>query len=135
MINRAIFSKDDNLLKFYKPKNSKNVSHSLQINDNTKSNDFIKVKTITIKNIIKKFNIKNLSLIKLDIEGLAITVIRNIFDNKIFPKQICFELDELNYLDLKKFFKILSLKKLSSKYNYEIIKTNDEMNFILLKKF
>ena len=74
-------------------------------------------------------------MIKLDIEGLAITIIKNIFENKIFPKQICFELDELNYLDLKKFFKILSLKKLSSKYNYEIIKTNDEMNFILLKKF
>lgn len=135
MINRAIFTKDNNLLKFYKPKNSKNVSHSLQINDNTKINDFIKVKTITINQIIKKFNINNLSLIKLDIEGLAITIIKNIFENKIFPKQICFELDELNYLDLKKFLKILSLKKLSSEYNYEIIKTNDEMNFILLKRF
>ena len=81
LIENALYNIDNEELKFFAPKNKNNVSYSINNwqNNYVKTSDFIKVKTITIKNILNKFNINNLEILKLDIEGAEIEVIKNIF--------------------------------------------------------
>jgi FkbM family methyltransferase len=133
LIKKAIYIRNNDVLDFFAPKNLKNVSYSLLVNENVNKKDFISVKTITIDEIINKYKIVNLSLIKLDIEGMASKIIENFIDKRIFPQQICFELDELNYLDYRKFIRILNLKKKLQDNNYDLVRTTDKMNFIFLK--
>ena len=133
LIKKAIYNKNNEILKFFAPINKNNVSHSLILNENLNKKNFLSIQTISIDKIIKTNHIRNLNLVKLDIEGIAPQIILDMMSKKIFPKQICFELDELNYLDLEKFNQILLLKKISKKNGYVLIKTTDEMNFILLR--
>ena len=131
LIKKAIYNKNNKVLNFFSPINKNNVSHSLILNENLSKKNFLSIKTISIDKIIKTNHIRNLNLIKLDIEGIAPQIILDMMTKKIFPKQICFELDELNYSDFGKFNQILLLKKISKKNGYALIKTTDEMNFIL----
>ena len=50
---------------------------------------------------MKKFNIKNIEMIKLDIEGSEVEVLDNMIEDKIFPNQILVEFDELNNINDK----------------------------------
>jgi FkbM family methyltransferase len=136
LINNALYNIDNKELKFFAPPNKKHVSYSLnnRQNDYKETGVYIKVKTITVKSILNKFNIENLEMIKLDIEGAAVEVILNMLEDKIFPQQILVEFDELNKateISLDRFFdchyKILS-------NNYKLVKTSSEFpNFLYIK--
>ena len=47
----------------------------------------------TIKNIMNKYNHKQIDLLKLDIEGSEIDVLNNMLDDEIYPKYLCIEFD------------------------------------------
>jgi FkbM family methyltransferase len=136
LVNKALYDIDNKELKFFAPPNKKHVSYSLNNwqNNYEETEDYIKVKTITVKSILDKFNIENLDMIKLDIEGAATEVILNILEHKIFPKQILVEFDELNkitQISLDRFFdchyKILS-------NDYKLAKTSSVFpNFLYIK--
>jgi len=136
LINNALYNIDNKELKYFAPPNKKHVSYSLnnRQNDYKETGVYIKVKTITVKSILNKFNIENLEIIKLDIEGAAVEVILNMLEDKIFPQQILVEFDELNKateISLDRFFdchyKILS-------NNYKLVKTSSEFpNFLYIK--
>lgn len=133
LISKALYNTDNEKLKFYVPKNKDDVSHSLNDwqNNYKKTSQSILVKTITLKNILNKFKIKNLEILKLDIEGAEIEVIKNILDEKIFPKQILVEIDELNKINKLAInrFNEIHYKLLSE--NYNLIKTNNKFpNFL-----
>lgn len=98
LLDYALHNEKSNQIKFYSPPNKKHVSHSINDwqNNYSKNGDFIKVKTIKLINIVDKFNIKNIEIIKLDIEGSEVEVINNMLQEKIFPNQILVEFDELN---------------------------------------
>ena len=100
------------------------MSYSINNWQNNYSNntDFIKVKTTTIKSILQKFNINTLELIKLDIEGAEIEVIKNMINDQIYPKQILVEFDEL-----------INLKKISVDRFYEIHNILISKNYKLIK--
>ena len=94
-------------LPFFKPENEKSVSHSIvnyknNYNQN-KEQPHILVSTITIKKLMKKYKLKEVPLIKMDIEGAETQVLRDILKQGILPKQILVEFDglqmknELNY--------------------------------------
>jgi FkbM family methyltransferase len=136
LISKALYDIDNKELKFFAPPNKKHVSYSLNNwqNNYYGTEDYIIIKTITVKSIQDKFNIENLEMIKLDIEGAATEVILSMLEHKIFPKQILVEFDELNKvteISLRRFFdshyKILS-------NDYKLVKTSSVFpNFLYIK--
>ena len=137
LIKKALYNCDDKELKFFEPPNKNHVSYSLNDwqNNYKQTSDFIFVKTIMVKTILKKFNIETLEMIKLDIEGSEIEVINKMFEDNIFPNQILVEFDELNKISeiaIERFLKVY--KKLLSA-DYILVKTNSKFpDFLFLKK-
>jgi FkbM family methyltransferase len=138
LIPCALYNVDNKELKFFAPPDKNHVSYSINNwqNDYKKTSDFLKVKTISVKSILDKFNIENLEMIKLDIEGAAIEVILNMLKHKIFPKQILVEFDELNKINnisLNRFFDV-HYKILSN--DYELVKTSSKFpDFLYIRSY
>lgn len=86
LINKAIFNIDDIKIKFGKNihlENSKmNDSTSQIYSDDIITNEYYLAETITIENIIKKYqmNVSEISLIKVDIEGGEENILNDLFD-------------------------------------------------------
>lgn len=89
------------ILNFYLPLNKNHVSHSIVNFQNSYELDdkyeHIKVKTITISEIMRKHNLKIIELLKLDIEGAEVKVLEKMLLDQIYPNQICVEFDGLNF--------------------------------------
>ena len=137
LVKRGLHNLDNEELKFFAPPNKNHVSYSIidWQNNYKKESDFIKIKTITIKSILKEFDIKNFEMIKLDIEGSEVEVLNQMIDDKIFPNQILVEFDELNKINkvsIERFFDIH--QKLLSK-EYKLIRTQSKFpDFLYIKK-
>ena len=73
-------------------------------------------------------------MIKLDIEGAEIEVLKNMLDDKIFPTQILAEFDELNKINkiaIDRFKEVHHKLKLE---NYKLTKTRSKFpNFLYIK--
>ena len=78
-------------LKFYKPLNEKYVSHTLI--ENMYSNNYEIVEVDSLKNIMEEMGHSRIDVLKLDIEGSEIVVLRKMLEDKIFPRYICVEFD------------------------------------------
>ena len=136
LIDSALYDVSNKKIKFYSPPNKNHVSHSIINFQNKyqKNTDFIMVNTITLKKIIEKFNITNLEMIKLDIEGAEIEVIENMRYIKIYPNQILVEIDEKNKIDKISVERFNKINNLLIKNNYELIDTENQFpNFLYLK--
>ncbi|MBG6131703.1 FkbM family methyltransferase [Aquimarina sp. EL_43] len=116
---------ENTMLNFYLPVNKSNVSHSLvnYQNDYKQGDEYghIKVKTTTLNEIMEKYKINNIELLKLDIEGAEIEVLENMLDNKIFPNQICVEFDGLNVPSKRAKEDFEKIDKMLRSNSYEII--------------
>ena len=133
LIESALYDSDDKELKFFAPKNKNYVSYSLNDwqNDYKKDSNYIKVKTITIKSILNNFGIDNLEILKLDIEGAEIEVIKNILNQKIFPNQILVEFDELRKISELTIARFKEVHHMLLLEKYKLIKTKNEFpNFL-----
>ena len=97
----------------------KNIN--LSIDNLYNANKYIYLQCVNIKKIIKKYNIKEIDILKLDIEGVADKVIIDCVKNIGLPTQITFEL-ERPYSLLKQinFFKRFICLIFLLKKNYEI---------------
>jgi FkbM family methyltransferase len=137
LVKRGLHNLDNKELKFFAPPNKNHVSYSIidWQNNYKKESDFIKIKTISVKSILKEFDIKNFEMIKLDIEGSEVEVLNQMIDDKIFPNQILVEFDELNKINkvsIERFFDIH--QKLLSK-EYKLISTKSKFpDFLYIKK-
>jgi FkbM family methyltransferase len=131
LIEKALFDSNNKLVKFYAPHNPGYVSFSLKNNGNLKNT--ILVKTITVKNIMQSYNIKEITLIKLDIEGAEIEVIKNFINDKIFPLQILVEFDELRNLSKYSIKRFLKIYKLLINNNYHSSKVNNFPCFLFVR--
>ncbi len=113
LFEKAALFTEEKKMKIYKKKGNKNLSLDNLFN----SDQYNLVKTITISQIMEKYNIYNLDIMKLDVEGVADKIIIDCLEKKIFPNQICFELErpikifkQIDYF--KRFIKtVLLLKK------------------------
>lgn len=132
----ALYKTSNKVLNFYPPKNSQHVSYSISnIQNVSKETDSIlSVKTTTLKDLMMKYKLEHLSLLKLDIEGAAEDhVIPNMLQDKIYPDQILVEFDNLHFKGFFSHIKMyLLIKKLLSK-DYKIIKTNYLHNMLFVK--
>lgn len=98
LIEYALWN-ENKQLKFYCPKDPNHVSHSIVNFQNDYSDESISigVHAITTEVLLRKIGLsKNkVEILKLDIEGAEHEVIYDLISNKIFPKQILVEFDEL----------------------------------------
>ena len=136
MIEKALSDKTDEKVQFYLPKNPEHVSHSISNYQNNfiKDENYIEVVTTSIPTIVEQFKIKDIELIKLDIEGAEIEVLKDMLNSKIFPNQILVEFDELTVNFIKPYFKAshVILKLLFN--GYVLISTDNFPNFLFVKK-
>ena len=135
--NYALYKKDGLTVKFFPPKNPEHVSHSISNwqKGETNSNKSIEVETITVKKIMKEYELDELELIKLDIEGAENQVLPNLIKNKIFPNQILVEFDELHTDNLISYLKALIIISRLLFKNYILIQTNKFPDMLFVKKF
>jgi FkbM family methyltransferase len=130
-IDKAIHTRNAKL-KFYKPKNSNFVSHSIFKNKNM-SEDFIEVQALDIVEVIKSYNVKNIDILKLDIEGGELQIIEDIFKKKVFPKQILFEFDQIKEGSIKSIFYLYKFFKLIKEFEYVYFYNDEKGNFSIKK--
>lgn len=128
LIDKALYNKDNEKLKFFSPLNKLHVSHSINNYQNNYStdNNHITVNSITLKKILENFKIKNLEMIKLDIEGAEIEVLQDMIKNEIFPKQILVEYDELKNINETAKKRFFMAHNLLIKNSYNLIKTQSK---------
>jgi FkbM family methyltransferase len=93
-IDKAIWINQDRL-KFFKPKDDAHVSHSLTNLQDTQ--DFIDIETLTLAQIKKQVGDPKVALLKMDIEGAEIEVLRGLATEGVFPDQILIEFEDLNF--------------------------------------
>ena len=96
LLERALW-KERGTLKFFPPKNPNHVSHSALDfqNDYSQKGEFIEVEGISYKDLVDEFDIEEVSLLKLDIEGAEVEVLKSMSERDLLPLQICVEYDEL----------------------------------------
>lgn len=136
LITKALWDKNANL-KFFEPVNPNNVSHSIvnfqnNYSENTKS---IEVEAVTLDSILIDLNIDKsvIPLMKFDIEGAEIEVIKSCIDLDIMPRQILVEFDELNVPAPKGFARVTEVDDLLRSNGYKLIKTDGQADFLYIK--
>lgn len=138
-INKALYSKIKQV-KIYHPHENVNDNSNLSIENLYSTEKYSFVETITLDKIKNDHKLDNIDILKLDVEGVADKVILDMFEKKIFPDQICFELEKpLNIFKQFKFFKNIKffLEQLKVKYtiyNYTSVKKGYRIELLAIKK-
>lgn len=135
VIKKALFNKDNLSIKFFPPLNPDHVSYSISNwqSNSKSSNNIIEVETVTVKKILQDYKINDFQLLKMDIEGAENQVIPYLIKNKIFPKQILVEFDELHTKKLLPYIKASIIIFKLIKNNYKLIKTPKFPDMLFLK--
>jgi len=131
-LNKAISDKNNDKMKLYYPNNKKMVSASIY-KDKNYSNNFFLANTIDLNSLIKKYKIKKIDILKLDIEGGEINILNNLLKKKIFPKQILVEFKDIKTINPIKFIKIYCINKKLSDNGYSFIFKNKKGDITYLK--
>jgi FkbM family methyltransferase len=120
------------LVKFYFPKNKNAVSASTVVTDTMNKDDFIEVSMATFDNLVSKLPSKEISILKIDIEGAEYDVIPTLFeDPEVHIKQILIEFHDRDIRN-QKYPSIESVRVLKS-FGYQIFGTSissEEVSFI-----
>jgi FkbM family methyltransferase len=123
-LNKAVWSKNTTIKMKYEDK----ISLDRVFNKN--SNNVYSVKAVTIDNVTKKFSLKKVNLIKIDVEGSEIEVLRGgIKTLREFKPKLIVEVHE--WLGIKKHKIERMLKKLNFKllHEYKVVDGTYEMFF------
>ena len=131
LIQKAIFDSTKKKLKLYFPNNKQHVSASIDKNSNN-PNEFFYADVITIDEIISKHNIEQIDILKLDIEGAEITILKDILAKKIFPKQILVEYTNKRSKNLLNQISISIINKKLIENNYVLVNENKKGDFTYL---
>jgi FkbM family methyltransferase len=99
--------------RFFAPRDPNCVSHSI-INLQRTTNWF-EAKCMTLRTICEAMSIKNIQILKLDVEGAEYAVLKNIVDSGLLPEVLCVEFDEaanpLNLRATKRIAEVIGLLK------------------------
>lgn len=84
-------------LKMFAPPNPDHVSYSITTPSSpSQATTSIEVATTTPEDLLAKYHLEAVPLMKLDIEGAEINVIMHMLDKSILPRQLLVEFDEMN---------------------------------------
>ena len=127
-VKSALYHKSE-LTKIYYPFDKDNLN--LSIDNLYNSNNFELIETVTIEKIMKMYDLNRIDILKLDIEGVSDKVINSLIQNKIFPKQIAFEIERpSSFLRQYQFFKRLFFLIKTLKKNYNLFSyTKSKLGF------
>lgn len=127
---------ENTTVKFFSPPNPKDVSHSIINYQNNYSTETasINVNALTLDTILKNLKLKasDIPLIKLDIEGAEIEVLRRCLEVGILPRQILVEFDELN--EHRGFERVTWMNQILNNNGYILIKTNGIADFLYIRR-
>lgn len=135
-VTKALWNKNT-FLKFFEPTNPHDVSHSIvnyqnNYSENTKS---IEVEAVTLDSLLLDLNLNasDIHLMKFDIEGAEIEVIKRCIDVGIMPRQILVEFDELHIPSSKGFSRVSMVDELLRDNGYKLLKTDGNADFLYYK--
>ena len=133
IITKALWN-ENTKLKFFEPNDPSYVSHSIinyqnKYSKNTKS---IEVEAVTLASLLKDLNLKvsEISIMKLDIEGAEIEVLKSCVEEGILPRQILVEYDELSIPSEKAYNRVTEVDNLLKVNGYKLIKTDGQEDFL-----
>lgn len=137
LVQKALWNEQTEL-EFYKPEIESHVSHSI-VNwkhDYSNDTDYIEVQSDTITSIINNQNIGKgeIHLIKLDIEGAEIEVIKQMMDCGFKPKQILVEFDELHNPSNKAFNRVDKAHNTLLESGYELLYSDGVADFLYYRE-
>ena len=120
-------------IKFFEPKELKNVSHSIKpLNVTTeKDRNYILVECVDILEI----SIEAYAILKLDIEGAEINVLERLLENRIeknLPSQILVEFDVLRAGSVENFRNVVKIDKKLKNRGYQLVAV-ENFNFTYCK--
>jgi FkbM family methyltransferase len=97
-LERSALWVENTKLKFFAPANPRHVSYSIINYQNNYSQEtpHIEVASITLEALFAKYHLHTIPLIKFDIEGAEIQVIRHMLERSIHVRQLLVEFDEMN---------------------------------------
>jgi len=121
-------------VKFYPPLNATRDSsgslNAIQTHYKIRTPPIL-VDCITIGEIVRIHKLTHIDLLKLDIEGAVLEVLQSMFEERIFPKQIVVEFDEMHFPSVKSKFRSRLLFRLIKNNGYTLINI-DSCDFTFL---
>jgi esterase/lipase len=114
--NKVLYNQEAEKFKIFKPPHYKEVNLSI---DNTfATKDFELVDTISVNTVKQKYHLSTIDILKLDVEGVADYVIIDCINKKIFPNQICFEVERPYsiFRQVEFFLRVNKLKNILNKF-------------------
>lgn len=134
LVDKALWN-ESKTLRFYMPKNPHFVSHSLVNYQNGYCTDtnFMEVNAISIDVLVHDFGLRDIPLLKLDIEGAEIEVLVDMLGKKIFPAQILLEYDEFTSPSKLSKARIETAHAALLNYGYRLINIDYPSNFLYIR--
>jgi FkbM family methyltransferase len=132
LVQKALWSAPGETMKFFAPKNPAHVSHSLvdYQHDYAQAGEHIEVVTTTIEEIVADFGITRVPLIKIDIEGAEVAVLRDGYLlETLRPGQILVEMDILNLPSAKARREFNALDQRLRDFGYRLATWDRRANF------
>lgn len=130
----ALEKEDSIEVKFFEPEDESHVSHSVVNWQKTDSERYIKVKTVTVKRLMEDYDLQNIDILKLDIEGSEVNVLNSMFDDLIYPNQLLIEFDITRTNKLSDIFKFYLIIRRIIKNNYINIEIDRFPHLLFVKK-
>lgn len=129
---KAVWIKDG-FVSFFAPMNEDNVSHTITAYNSNKNQirKSIKVSCVDILNV----NIEDYQLLKIDIEGAELPVLRRLIRNRKFdslPEQILVEFDELQVPKISNYIDVYLFQRELKDAGFYLMK-KENLNFTFLK--
>lgn len=84
---------EDTTMRFFSPQDKEHVSHSIVNLQQTK--DYFEARCLTMESLARVLNLRDFSLLKLDIEGAEYSVLRSLVARGPLPQVLCVEFDEI----------------------------------------
>jgi FkbM family methyltransferase len=133
LIPKALWNQES-IIELFQPMESEHISHSvLDIQKTGGLKGSVKVKSVTVPQIMSDEGIKTLEILKLDIEGAQLEVIEDCFSHGIFPQQIIVEIDELYFPTFVGRKRAKKLLKMLRKNSYILVGKLNKYDFTFLR--
>lgn len=130
----ALEKEDGKEVKFFEPEDKGHVSHSVVNWQKVNSTRFIKVETVTVKKLMDDYDLENIDILKLDIEGSEVNVLNSMFNDKIYPNQLLIEFDITRTNKLSDIFKFYLIIKRIVNNDYINIEIDRFPHLLFVKK-